>query len=182
MYDSWKNTLPSFFDDNPDEEENAKVKTIDELIDITIDPMIRFIRTECKETTPTNDQGLLQALFRIWSTLLKNFDDPEFTAEMDKRQVIQVVDNMFLFSAIWSICITCDTADRRKIDTHMKKVLDGSLEGIPKFQGNKKILPAKFDRGQIFDYIFEVKTNEWKHWMDDVDKDKIDAFPKEMKV
>lgn len=118
--------------------------------------MFKFVRTECQELTPTNDQALIQALLRLWSTLLKNFENESFYAELDKRQAMQIVDNMFLFSAIWSICITCSTADRRKIDTHMKKVLDGSVEGIPKFQGNKKILPAKFDRGQIFDYVYDV--------------------------
>lgn len=133
MFESWKNTLPAFFDNNPDEEENIKMNNVNELIDIVIDPMIKFIRSECQETTPTNDQGLIQALCRLWSTLLKNFDDEDFHKDMDKRQIIQVIDNMFLFSAIWSICITCNTQDRRKIDTYMKKVLDGSIEGIPKF-------------------------------------------------
>lgn len=85
MFDSWKNTLPSFFDDNPEESENAQMKNIQELIDIVIDPMLKFIRTECQELTVTNDQGLLQALFRIWSTLLKHFDNPEFTENLDKR-------------------------------------------------------------------------------------------------
>lgn len=89
---------------------------------------------------------------------------------------------MFLFSIIWSIAITCDSEYRRPIDQYLKKVLDGSVENLPKFPSNKKMLPAKFDRGTIYDYVYEVKTNEWKHWMDDTDKDKIDDFPKEMRV
>ena len=89
---------------------------------------------------------------------------------------------MFLFSVIWSLCITCNSEFRRPIDQYLKKVLDGSVENLPKFQGNKKILPAKFDRGQIYDYVYEPATNEWKHWMDDVDKDKIDQFPSAAKV
>jgi dynein heavy chain len=47
MFESWKNTLPAFFDNNPDEEENIKMNNVNELIDIVIDPMIKFIRSEC---------------------------------------------------------------------------------------------------------------------------------------
>ena len=114
--------------------------------------------------------------------MLKNFDNSEFTENLDKRQTTTIVDNMFLFSAIWSICITCSTEDRRNIDAHMKKVLDGNIEGIAKFQGNKKILPAKFDKGTIFDYVYDPKENTWKQWMEDVNKDEISNFPKEAKV
>lgn len=76
---------------------------------------------------------MLQALLRIWQTLLKNFDNKEFTAELDKRQAISVVDSMFLFSVIWSLCITCDSEFRRPIDQYLKKVCDGSVEGLDKF-------------------------------------------------
>ena len=44
MFTSWMNTLPKFFDNKPDEEENAQVNNINELVDIVIEPMIAFIR------------------------------------------------------------------------------------------------------------------------------------------
>ena len=37
----------------------------------------------------------------------------------------------------------------------------------------KKILPPAFDRGTIYDYVYFPDKNEWKHWMDLVDKEKI---------
>lgn len=89
---------------------------------------------------------------------------------------------MFLFSVIWSICITCNTECRRTLDQYLKKVLDGSVDNLLRFQANKNILPPKFDRGLIFDYVYEPNTNEWKHWMDDVNKDEIDNFPRDAKV
>lgn len=158
------------------------MKNIQELVDIVVDPILKFVRKECVETTATNDQAMLQALIRIWQTLLKKFDDKAFTAELDKRQAISVVDSMFLFSVIWSICITCNSEYRRPIDQYLKKVCDGSVENLPKFSGNKKILPAKFDRGLIFDYMYDVEKNEWRHWMDDVNKETIDDFGKEARV
>ena len=59
MYESWKTTLPSFFDDKEEEAENAQMKNIEELVDIVVDPIISFVRSECIETTPTNDQALV---------------------------------------------------------------------------------------------------------------------------
>lgn len=55
MFDSWMNTLPKYFDDNEEEAENAQVKNIQELVDIVVEPIIQFVRTQCVETTPTND-------------------------------------------------------------------------------------------------------------------------------
>ena len=87
-----------------------------ELVDIVVDPIIQFVRKKCVETSATNDQGIVQAFLRLWGTMLKNFDNEAFTAELDKRQAIQVVDNMFLFAVIWSLCITCNSEFRRPID------------------------------------------------------------------
>ena len=55
MYESWLNTIPKYFDDIEEEAENAQVKNIQELVDIVVEPMIQFVRTQCVETTPTND-------------------------------------------------------------------------------------------------------------------------------
>ena len=46
----------------------------------------------------------------------------------------------------------------------------------------KKILPTSFDRGLIFDYVYFPEKNEWKAWMDLVNKDTIDQFPKNTQV
>ena len=89
---------------------------------------------------------------------------------------------MFLFSVIWSLCVTVNGEFRRPLDQYLKKVLDGSIQELPKFQGNKKLLPAKFDRGLIYDYCYNEKTNEWKGWMEDINKDQIDNFGKNAKV
>ena len=95
---------------------------------------------------------------------------------------ITYVDNMFLFSCIWSLCITINTDYRRVIDGYLKKVCDGSVQDLAKFQGNKKLLPGIFDKGQIYNYVYDEEKNEWKNWMDDVNKEDIDNFGKDAKV
>ena len=46
----------------------------------------------------------------------------------------------------------------------------------------KKILPSSFDRGLIYDYVYYPEKNEWKHWMDLVNKETLDQFPKNTQV
>lgn len=53
LYDSWKTKLPAYFLD-----ENLSghfIPLFDELIDVIFKPCLNFIRSECQETTPTND-------------------------------------------------------------------------------------------------------------------------------
>ena len=69
---------------------------------------------------------------------------------------------------------------------HMKKVCEGSYEGVLKFS-NKKLLPALFDKGVVYDYVYfpaEDDPNEagWKHWMDLTNKEEIDMFPRDSVV
>jgi dynein heavy chain len=84
LYDSWKNNLPAFFHKD---EKNREIylPAFDELIDVVIQPVINYIRFDCKETTPTNDQNLLNAFLRLWRTLLKVFDNDGFGESNEKK-------------------------------------------------------------------------------------------------
>ena len=81
-----------------------------------------------------------------------------------------------MFSCIWSLCISINTEYRRPFDQYFKKICNGDIEGISRLKN--KVLPAAFDRGTIYDYVYSPETNEWKNWMDSTEKDKIDDFPK----
>jgi hypothetical protein len=111
--------------------------------------------------------------------MFKVFED-EATAEqfreMDKKEIQKFIEQSFLFSAIWSLCISVDTKDRRGFSDHFKKICNGEIDGVPKLKN--KILPTNFDRGTIYDYCFIPQTNEWKSWIDFTNKDELDNFPK----
>ena len=139
--------------------------------------MIDYIRGECKETTPTEDQNLVVSLLRLWRSLMKVFDDETlYPSPLDKKQTAGILEQSFIFASIWSVCVSVNTEYRRPLDQHFKKVLNGDIEGIAKLKN--KILPAAFDRGTVYDYVYYPETNEWKNWMDNTDKDKIDDFPR----
>ena len=118
LFQSWLNTLPEFLTQLEDEQTSQFVKNINELVDVIVQPCIDFVRNECHEVTPTNDQALVQALLRLWSAQLKVFDDPNFTdpAKLERKTGNQIIDSCFLFSVIWSLCITVSTDDRRPFD------------------------------------------------------------------
>jgi len=179
LYKSWKNTLPNYFHADKNE---SLLKNFDELIEVVVQPCLDFVRNQAHETTPTDDQTLVQGLLRLWRSLLNVFDDQDYVAELpDKKKAIAVVDSCFLFSVIWSLCITINTEYRRPFDKHLKQICNGELENITKFN-NKKLIPSAMDRGTIYDYCYFPKEELWRAWMDLTKKEDIDKFPKNSKV
>lgn len=92
--------------------------------------------------------------------------------KLDKKVVHAMIESCFVFAAVWSLCISINTEFRRPLDQHFKKICNGEIEMGKKL--TKKILPTLFDRGMIYDYVYFPEKNEWKHWMDLVNKDTID--------
>ena len=174
IFNSWKNKLPTCFHDD-------HIKTITELVDVIIQPVIDFVRSECHETTPTQDQNILQSCLKIWRHLLNVFDNEHFITTLDKKQVHVVIDSCFVFAVVWSLCCTINTEYRRPFDMQFKKICTGELDSM-KVKLQRKILPSSFDRGLIYDYVYYPDKNEWKHWMDFVNKDTLDQFPKNSQV
>lgn len=110
---------------------------------------------------------------RIWRGLLTVFDNESFITTLDKKQVHSVIESCFVFAAVWSLCISINTEFRRPFDQQFKKICNGELDSM-KVKLQKKILPSSFDRGLIYDYVYFPEKNEWKHWMDLVNKDTLD--------
>jgi dynein heavy chain len=109
IFNSWKNKLPTCFHED-------HIKTITELVEVIIQPLIDFVRNECHETTPTQDQNLVTSCFRIWRGLLTVFDNEQFITTLDKKQVHSVIESCFVFAAVWSICVSINTEYRRPFD------------------------------------------------------------------
>lgn len=113
---------------------------------------------------------------RIMRVLLKCWEDPEFYANYDKKQIQQMIESAFVFASIWSLCCSVRTESRKTLNISYKKIINGEVDNIPKLKN--KILPGCFDRGTIYDYCYLPETNEWQNWMEQTNKDAIDQFPK----
>lgn len=67
LLDSWAEKLPEHF--TPEDKAH-----IPSLIDWVGDHLLEYIRGHIDESSPTQDQNLLQGLFRLFRSLLKDFD------------------------------------------------------------------------------------------------------------
>ena len=108
------------------------------------------------------------------------FDNENYITTLDKKAVHVIIESCFVFASVWSLCCTINTEYRRPFDQQFKKICNGELD-LPK-KLTKKILPTSFDRGTIYDYVYFPDKNEWKHWMDLVNKEQLDNFPKNTQV
>jgi dynein heavy chain len=110
--------------------------------------------------------------------MLKVFENDDYTADKDKKLNISILDSCFLWAFVWSVCCVVDTQYRRPVDMYVKKVCNGEIDGLQKFNG-RKILPGCMDRGTVFDYVYFAEKNEWKSWLDLTNRDDVDKFPKD---
>jgi hypothetical protein len=81
---------------------------------------------------------------------------------------MKIVDSSFVFACCWSLCVTINSQYRRPFDIFFKKVCNGEIDGLQKFN-NRRILPSAMDKGTIYDYVYNSTTNEWKSWVSLVD-------------
>ena len=78
LYVSWKNNLPTTF-------KEEQIKVLDSLILVIVDPILNFIRAECQEESPTEDQNLVVSMMRIMRVLFKCWEDEAFYSQYDKK-------------------------------------------------------------------------------------------------
>lgn len=84
LFNSWKNNLPKFF---LRDEKNKEIylTAIDEVVDVMIQPILNYLQFECKLTTPSNEQNIVNAFLRLWRAMLKPFDNETFGDDKDKK-------------------------------------------------------------------------------------------------
>ena len=160
LFKSWLIDLPEGFDEE-------LVTTIEELVNWLIPPVIEFVRLRAVETTPTQDQNLVRSCLRIFKCLLKMFyDDKKKVEEMQKKDIINIIDGSFMFSMIWSVCASITTQYRKQCNDCVKKLLQGDLDS-----GTKPLKKITFpDRGSIYDHVYYPEENKWVNWHDLIDK------------
>lgn len=92
------------------------------------DHLLEYIRAHIDESSPTQDQNLLQSLFRLFRLLLSDFDNPEFYASYtDVKNRTAVIEGKFVFSLVWSFGASADSLSRKKIEHEIKRMLSGDI-------------------------------------------------------
>ena len=139
LFESWMNLLPTQFGKD-------QFKIIRELVDFMIPDLLEFVRNNTKETTPTQDQNLIQSFLRTFRVMLNPFDE-NFKGEklilekLDKKEWEPRIDGSFYYSLVWSLCCTTTADYRVSLNQKFKKILIGDVEKGVKLQNKKSSFP-----------------------------------------
>ncbi|KAL4440889.1 hypothetical protein ABPG74_009302 [Tetrahymena malaccensis] len=111
LIDSWLNSIP------PNIQKRSKIMDrLKLLFDKLLQPCLTFLRKQCKEIVVTGDNNLTQSLQRILNSYFAEYAETEFkripSEEIDNLQ--NMIDQLFIFSLIWSVMATCDSESRQK--------------------------------------------------------------------
>ncbi len=154
IFDSWReNELPKTFTQD-------EMFRITDLFDQYIDPLLKYHRKSCHETSPTQDQNLVRACMKIYGALLKPFNDEVYFNSIEIKSRLNILDNYFIFALIWSLGGSLTGQSRRNFDVNLKKIANGG-------EGKKKLtLPDK----QLYEYIYQINKGQeegtWTLWTD----------------
>ncbi|XP_018046945.1 PREDICTED: dynein heavy chain 3, axonemal [Atta colombica] len=141
-----------------------------ELIDWLIEPILHFIRHNCKTFIDTSEIHMFLSFTRVFSMMLA-----------DETQVSTVwLQCVLLFSIVWGICSTLMNDSRKIFDIYLRKLLLGTIEEYPKPKTFKLTKQQIFpDRGTVYDWIYDKRNNGcWISWMDTMQQAPLPATAK----
>ncbi|KAL3161683.1 hypothetical protein ABBQ38_008782 [Trebouxia sp. C0009 RCD-2024] len=143
-----------------------------------VDPCIAFVRRNCREVVTTADVNLPVSLMNLFSSLLGSFrPNAAGEAPAPPAEPIKLLEGLFIFSLIWSIGATTETAGRTQFNLFFRKLLRKSVEESPDrtefdLGPGVTISPPEFDLkpvlpvdGGVHDYLFDQEACDWVHWM-----------------
>ena len=96
---------------------------LEKFIDLYIEDTIEFMRRNCKEVVTTVDNNICQSLFRILDCYFQESyvetEIKKITAE-EVTNLETVLESLFIFALVWSICCTVDHTGREKLDKYIR--------------------------------------------------------------
>ncbi|KAF4662797.1 hypothetical protein FOZ61_002166 [Perkinsus olseni] len=155
---SFKEDLPSTFGSEQIDEADGMQKWL-------LPPLLRTLKRECSEVSPSQEQNCVQSYLKLFSTLLKPLHDVQVYEEKGASTVAKIIDCLTVFSIIWSLGAACTTESRKIFDAKLRSLLKHEVEDSEHF---KRVEPALPDRGSVYDYFFDVQQCKWLPWADTV--------------
>ncbi|KAL8022251.1 putative AAA+ ATPase domain, dynein heavy chain region D6 P-loop domain-containing protein [Plasmopara halstedii] len=136
------------------------------LLDIYLRPALQFVTSNVKEYLPQISSNLVQTLLR----LLDCFFFPMLGEERNDIKLERVafylrnVENLFLFSLVWSIGATGNDMGRKRFDDYIREEMVRN--------DVKKPFPTT---GQVYDYSFDLESESWLPWLQTIPTFAIDS-------
>ena len=144
---------------------------------------LRYVNKECKSSlavgiAATDDITRVNALMKLMSCHLDELRDADRAAALAK-ELPSWIENLFLFSLIWSVAGVIDGPSRPKFDAFLRQFAAGKPpRGYEKVDGQfgdlctSSLQWAKFlpEEASCFEYLFLRAKNQWVLWTDTIDK------------
>jgi len=151
-----------------------QVTLINDFFEWIVPPSLEFIRHNCKVFIPTSELHLVQTMIRLYSSILKG----ESGKDDEANQNTIWLQYSFIFCIVWSLGSTLTQESREKFDVFYRQLLLGNNQESPRpdsFSLSKnQLFPEK---GIVFDYICDSRTNQWVGWIDTVDRELLKLDP-----
>jgi dynein heavy chain len=141
---SWLKTCPDTF-----KKAKKLLPTLEGYFKKYLKDTLKFMRKHCPEPVITVDNNLVQSQMRILDCYFNDYYESEIkkVSQEDVEELEEMLENLFIFSMIWSIGVTTTTAGREKFNTKFRTMIPDKL-GFPA-------------EGTIYDYMFDKTKKEW---------------------
>uniref|UniRef100_A0A1A9UMG0 Dynein axonemal heavy chain 7 n=1 Tax=Glossina austeni TaxID=7395 RepID=A0A1A9UMG0_GLOAU len=174
LFLSWRNKLPSSF--------HAVAKQLVTYLMHRFCPLLLFVirKSSLVEIAPTSDSNLMVSLMNIFDSFLDDFRDEKYVKNLLDIDMRAQIEGVFLFSCIWSLGGSLDSASRDKFNLLFRGLMEKNFPenlyetfGIPEHLHVHVLLkPFIFPtpkQGSVFDYRFiKEGKGKWRPWQDDV--------------
>jgi dynein heavy chain len=126
------------------------------MYDDWVDETLTVLRKKCKECSPTMNNNVVTSLFKLLNCFFSEFIATEIkkVEPEDIDHLASVLQPLFIFCLIWSLCCTINTEGRVIMNDYVrKKLLELNLIKVD--------IP---EEGTIYDYKFKHRDNDWELW------------------
>ena len=174
LFDSWLHTLPEAL-------EPFKQRIAD-AFEWLVNPCIHFVRRYCGEMVPTADINLPRSFMSNVDCHLGDFQlgKDGSKPKVNAKEVPKILDGILVFSLIWSIGGSTDNEGRARFSDFLRKLLKHEVDksadrtdydlgpGLELQIPEWKLSTMPPDTGLVYDYVFDLKKAQWRHWLDTV--------------
>ena len=167
---SWLNTLPETFSDGIKD-------VIESIFKWLVPPLIKFIRRELKEVSPSSDVMLGWNLMKLFAALAVPFKVDKAKFDMSERDAISQVEGIFLFSLVWSVACSVDGEGRQRIDAFMKECIAGTVPAPYNEEGERGShqISNPYPKDQsMYSIYFDTEKAKWSSWTSLISREPFD--------
>jgi dynein heavy chain, axonemal len=131
------------------------IPLLEKLIVHYVDPLLAFVRKQCREPVKTVDNNLAGSFMRLMDCFFSKYQPSEVKPNLTEDEMADLegmLEPLILFALTWSLGATTDSDGQRKFDNKLKELM--GREHKFKYPNNDS----------CYKFMFNRDTKEWVHW------------------